>query len=54
MGAGERALGGGDIVAKFLANATLTIGGQRARQALDAVLDESPRPVRAVLRAFCP
>jgi 2-methylcitrate dehydratase PrpD len=53
-GAGERALSATDIAAKFLANATLGCGATRAQRALDAVMDESPRPVRAVLRAFCP
>jgi 2-methylcitrate dehydratase PrpD len=53
-GAGERALGADDIRAKFLANATLTISRQQAQQALDAVMDESPRSVRTVLRTLCP
>jgi 2-methylcitrate dehydratase PrpD len=53
-GAGDRALAPGDITAKFLANATLHLGAQRAAEALDAVLDSAPRMARSVVRAFRP
>jgi 2-methylcitrate dehydratase PrpD len=53
-GAGDRALTAKDIAAKFLANATLTVGEQRARQALESVMDESPRTVRSVMHSFRP
>jgi len=51
-GAGDRALSAEDIVAKFLANATLALDGRRAEQALAAVMDEAPRTVRSVMHAF--
>jgi 2-methylcitrate dehydratase PrpD len=51
-GAGDRALSAEDIVAKFLANAALTLGHEGARRALAAVMNESPRPVRAVMQAL--
>lgn len=51
-GAGDRALPAGDIIAKFLANAALHVGEQRARQALESVMDESPRTVRSVMQAL--
>jgi 2-methylcitrate dehydratase PrpD len=49
-GAGERALSAQDITAKFLSNATLVLGEQRARAALVVVMDESPRTVRSVMQ----
>jgi 2-methylcitrate dehydratase PrpD len=51
-GAGDRALTAKDIAAKFLANATLTLDGQRAQQALESVMDESPRMARSVMQFF--
>jgi 2-methylcitrate dehydratase PrpD len=51
-GAGDRALTAKDIAAKFLANATLTVGEQRARQALESVMDGSARTVRSVMHSF--
>jgi 2-methylcitrate dehydratase PrpD len=51
-GAGDRALTAQDIAAKFLANATLTLSEQRARLALESVMDGSPRTVRSVMQAF--
>jgi 2-methylcitrate dehydratase PrpD len=53
-GAGDRALAPEDITVKFLANATLHLGAQRAAEALRAVMDPSPRRARSVLHAFRP
>jgi 2-methylcitrate dehydratase PrpD len=48
-GAGERALTADDVAAKFLANAALALGEERARQALASIMDPGERPVRSVL-----
>jgi len=51
-GAGDRALTAEDITAKFLSNAALTLGEQRAREALMSIMDESPRTVRSVMHCL--
>lgn len=51
-GAGDLMLTAEEIAAKFLANATLTLGEQRARQALESVMEGSPRTVRSVMLAL--
>jgi 2-methylcitrate dehydratase PrpD len=51
-GAGERALPPEDIIAKFHANAALTLGEQRARRAMESVMDGSARSVRSVMQTL--
>ena len=48
-GAGPRALSAQDIVAKFLANATLWLDKGRAQTALDAVMSAGAGPVRSLM-----
>jgi 2-methylcitrate dehydratase PrpD len=53
-GAGDRALTPQDIAAKFLANASLTLGGGRAQRALESIMNPAPRSVRSVMQALRP
>lgn len=50
-GAGARALRAEDIQTKFLDNATLRLGEERARRALEAILNPLSTSVRSVMRA---